>query len=337
MPKVSIIIPVYNKSSYIANTLESVLHQTFSDYEVVAVNDGSTDGSLEILNEYANKDARFHIIDIPNGGVSNARNVGLSHASGDWIQFLDGDDLIDQDYLKEAVKKAEETKADIVFTDFWMVNTVGEKQKNIKVLEQGITDQAGLCRCFMEYQYRNGYFGYPSNKLVSKNLLRTSNAKFQTNIKLAEDLDFYANLYRSAKQVCFMPIISYYYLQTDENYLNNTEIDYISQLNVQLDIREWFVQSGLYNEYKNILDKKVSDYVYFSIFYTYEENKDLESVYQLMISDELVMSCICFESYSGFERCVLQAVKEKEYRRLCILLKRRYSIRTIYRRIKRNG
>jgi glycosyltransferase involved in cell wall biosynthesis len=317
--------------------LESVLHQTFSDYEVVAVNDGSTDGSLEILNEYAGKDERFHIIDIPNGGVSNARNVGLSHARGEWIQFLDGDDLIDPDYLNEAVKRAEEMKADIVFTDFWMVNAEGEKQKKIKVLEMGITDQAGLCRCFMDYQYRNGYFGYISNKLFSQTLFKTSRAKFPTDINLAEDLDFFVHLYRSVERVCFMPIISFYYLQTDENYLNNTEIDYISQLKVQLDIREWFVESGLYNEYKNILDKKVSDYVYFSIFYTYEDNKDLESVYQHMTSDELVMSCISLESYSRFEKCALQAIKEKEYRRLCILLKGRHSIRTMYRGIKRNG
>jgi glycosyltransferase involved in cell wall biosynthesis len=331
MPKVSIIIPVYNKSAYIANTLESVLHQTFSDYEVVAVNDGSTDGSLEILNEYANKDPRFHIIDIPNGGVSNARNVGMSHASGDWIQFLDGDDLIDRDYLYEAVKKAEEMKVDIVFTDFWMVSADGEK-KNIKVLEQGIADQTGLCKCFMKYQYINGYFGYISNKLFSKTLLQTSKAKFITNIKLAEDLDFYAHLYRNVKQACFISIISFYYLQTDENYLNNMEIDYISQLKIQLDIREWFVQSGQYSRYKNILDKKVSDYVYYSIYYTYEEKKDVQLVYKIIISDELVMSCIWPEAYHGFERRILQAVKGKKYMHLCILLKGRYSIRTIYRR-----
>ena len=75
MPKVSIIIPVFNKDKYISATIESILRQKFTDYEVIAVNDGSTDNSLQILKKYEEKDSRLFVIDIPNGGVSNARNV----------------------------------------------------------------------------------------------------------------------------------------------------------------------------------------------------------------------------------------------------------------------
>ena len=95
MPKVSIIVPLFNKSKYIAATLESILQQKFDDYEVIIINDGSTDESPQIVEEYAEKDHRICLINIPNGGVSNARNVGLKYARGEWIQFLDGDDLID--------------------------------------------------------------------------------------------------------------------------------------------------------------------------------------------------------------------------------------------------
>ena len=94
MPKVSVIIPVYNKETYIKASLCSVLEQPFRDLEVIAVNDGSTDGSLEILRQIAAEDSRVQVIDIPNGGVSHARNVGMDHAGGRWIQFLDGDDVL---------------------------------------------------------------------------------------------------------------------------------------------------------------------------------------------------------------------------------------------------
>ena len=80
MPEISVIIPVFNKYKYIENSLRSVLEQPFRDLEVIAVNDGSTDESLAVLNQMAEADQRVRVIDIPNGGVSHARNVGLSHA-----------------------------------------------------------------------------------------------------------------------------------------------------------------------------------------------------------------------------------------------------------------
>ena len=95
MPEISVIIPVYNKRKYIETTLRSVLEQSFRDLEVIAVNDGSTDESLVVLNQMAEVDQRVRVIDIPNGGVSNARNVGLACARGQWIQFLDADDLLE--------------------------------------------------------------------------------------------------------------------------------------------------------------------------------------------------------------------------------------------------
>lgn len=89
MPKVSIIMPLYNKEIYVRNAIESVLCQTFSDFELIVVDDGSTDNSFNIVQDYTKKDNRIVLIKKENGGVSEARNVGLSHAKGEWIQFLD--------------------------------------------------------------------------------------------------------------------------------------------------------------------------------------------------------------------------------------------------------
>ena len=94
MPAVSIIIPVYNVEKYLRRCLDSVLGQTFPDWEAICVNDGSPDGSRAIVEEYAKADPRFILYDKPNGGLSDARNFGLSKAGGEYVVFLDSDDFI---------------------------------------------------------------------------------------------------------------------------------------------------------------------------------------------------------------------------------------------------
>ena len=96
----SIIIPVYNVENYLRDCLDSVLGQSFSDWEAVCVNDGSTDHSVSILEEYASRDNRITVISQPNGGLSAARNTGLNAAKGDYVIFLDSDDWLEADALK---------------------------------------------------------------------------------------------------------------------------------------------------------------------------------------------------------------------------------------------
>ena len=99
-PKISIIIPVYNVEKYIEKALESVLAQTFTDYEVIMVNDGSTDGSLSILRTYEKKYDNFHLIDLCHGGLSKARSAGVNAATGEYIAFLDSDDFLAPNFLE---------------------------------------------------------------------------------------------------------------------------------------------------------------------------------------------------------------------------------------------
>jgi glycosyltransferase involved in cell wall biosynthesis len=104
MPKVSIVIPVYNVEKYLRQCLDSVVNQTLKDIEIICVNDGSTDNSLQILEEYANKDDRIKIINKDNGGLSSARNAGLEIATGVYIGFVDSDDYIEIETYNEAYK-----------------------------------------------------------------------------------------------------------------------------------------------------------------------------------------------------------------------------------------
>lgn len=104
--KISIIIPVYNVNEYIGRTLDSVCELPFADWECICVNDGSTDGSEIVVNEFSARDSRISLINQANRGVSVARNVGIERSIGDWVSFLDGDDLLVPDVVKEAIEGA---------------------------------------------------------------------------------------------------------------------------------------------------------------------------------------------------------------------------------------
>lgn len=136
-PKVSILIPVYNTEKYLRECLDSVINQTLTDIEIICVNDGSTDGSPEILREYAEKDARVKHIDKPNGGYGSAMNVGLKHVTGRYIGIVEPDDYISLDMYQRLYQEAEKHQADITksnYTNFF------DLQDSEKVPEPYIND-----------------------------------------------------------------------------------------------------------------------------------------------------------------------------------------------------
>ena len=113
-PKISVIIPVYNVEKYLRECLDSVVNQTFRNLEILCINDGSTDGSPAILDEYARKDDRIRIINQENRGLAGARNTGLKYFTGEYLIFLDSDDYWELETCEKLLKKAESTGADMV-------------------------------------------------------------------------------------------------------------------------------------------------------------------------------------------------------------------------------
>ena len=115
--KISVIIPVYNVEKYLSACLDSVLAQTYAELEILAVNDGSTDGSAKILEEYAERDSRIQVLNKPNGGLSDARNYGIEHATGQYYLFIDSDDLIRPDMADLLYRALIQYDADIAVSD----------------------------------------------------------------------------------------------------------------------------------------------------------------------------------------------------------------------------
>lgn len=116
MPKISVIVAIYNVAPYLERCLDSILNQTFQDFEIIGINDGSTDNSLEILEKYAHRDKRIKIINQTNSGAGYSRNIGIAHAAGTYLSFIDSDDWIDPQFLEKVYRLALQSDADIVET-----------------------------------------------------------------------------------------------------------------------------------------------------------------------------------------------------------------------------
>ena len=126
--KISIIVPIYNTEKYLKRCLDSLIKQEYENIEIILINDGSTDGSLQICEEYKNKDNRIVLIDKIHTGVSHTRNIGLENVSGDYIGFVDSDDYIDKDMFKNLMIGIEKYNADICMCD--LEETISEEIEN---------------------------------------------------------------------------------------------------------------------------------------------------------------------------------------------------------------
>lgn len=159
-PAISIIVPVYNAEKYLRECLESIRRQSFEDFEVVCVNDGSTDDSAEIIKEFMKQDERFVLVDQKNGGVNCARITGLKKASGEYIGWVDADDIIERDMYEKLYDLAQRTKSDTVFCNYnFYPSGVSRKKKWYRPFE-GAVDWKFVSENTVEW-----------NKLVKKSLL----------------------------------------------------------------------------------------------------------------------------------------------------------------------
>jgi len=203
-PKVSVIVPVYNVEPYLRRCLDSILAQTFSDFEAVLVDDGSTDHSGAICDEYAVRDARFKTIHIPNGGVSSARNMGLKQAKGMWVAFVDADDCVSPDYLQHLYNGLAGADDDsILVWGSMLVNGVPKRHFHRKVMKDG---EAAL------HIMRNGVLALsgPVSKLFSMRIIRENGILFPVNIKMGEDGIFLQHYLNAIETVSFISDVDYY-------------------------------------------------------------------------------------------------------------------------------
>lgn len=184
-PQISIIVPIYNTERFLCRCIDSILTQTFTDYELLLIDDGSTDGSGAICDAYAEKDSRVRVSHKENGGVSSARNLGLKEAKGEWVYFPDSDDIIVEDALSMMICLISDN-IDYVICGYEVYNEMGQCTYAISEKKQCVlTQQDALMEMFRPSDYY--YQGYLWNKLFKASIIRENALAFEKEIKFNED------------------------------------------------------------------------------------------------------------------------------------------------------
>lgn len=224
MVKISVVIPVYNASKFLDDAFDCLLNQTFTDFELICVNDGSKDDSLNILNDFASKDSRVKVIDKENGGCGSARNRGLKEASGGYIYFFDPDDILEKNTLKLAYDSASKNNSDMVIfkANIFDKNGISNRQiffyynKTIKKENFDNIPKENL----KEYVLKGGYA--PWSKLYKKDFL-DSYDDFKFDLGLAfDDVPFHVKSMLRAKRISFINKYLYHYRVDNINSVNST-------------------------------------------------------------------------------------------------------------------
>ena len=220
-PKVSVIVPVYKAEKYLAECIESILRQSFLNFELILVDDGSPDGSGDICKRYAQIDNRLKVIHQNNSGVSAARNAGIAISKGEYIAFIDSDDSVDETFFENAVEAIEQSEADLYISglmmEFWK-----DKMKE-KIIPYGIQQEVIFTPKtlleHMEVSYPQICICGPWCKLYKRAIIEEHNIRFEKSLQYGEDTYFNLDVLRVCRLICFSSDIFYHYRRDSEESL----------------------------------------------------------------------------------------------------------------------
>ena len=245
MSMVSIIVPIYNIEGYIRECIDSILAQTYPDFELILVDDGSPDNCGRICDEYAEKDVRIKVIHKENGGLTSARNAGLSVAKGDWIMHVDGDDWIEPDMIESLIEAAKAAEADLVFGDFIKYGAnAGNKQ-----LPSWSSDKIDSLSRYIAYSMTTIWGSIAKRSLYTEHSLKSPDG-----VSYCEDFHLIVRLCHFANKIVNVhrPFYHYRYRPTSimSNMNRKTEAD---EQWVYQDTIHFFKEQGVYEDYRKVM------------------------------------------------------------------------------------
>lgn len=216
MAKVSIIVPVYNAERCLVRAVEAILAQTESDWELILIDDGSGDNSPAICDRYAEADKRILVRHIPNGGVANARNVGLDAASGTYIAFCDSDDWYEPDYLRTLLQAA--GPADLTVCNLLVDTEQGGSAPHTPPFTGTVTTDrfSVLIESWFDIYWMGLW-----NKLFSRDMIETHHLRFLPGLSMGEDSAFILTYLQYAERIACLDVPLYHYVQQNENSLTH--------------------------------------------------------------------------------------------------------------------
>jgi glycosyltransferase involved in cell wall biosynthesis len=240
MIKVSIIVPVYNVEAYLAKCLDSLMNQTLQDIEIIVVNDGATDGSPKIIDEYVKKSNKFQALAKSNGGLSDARNYGIPHAIGEYIGFVDSDDYVEPDMFEILYQKAKLEDSDIVECN--LRHTYPNKE-DIEIGRQ-IYDKKEMIMFGRSVVW---------NKIYRRDWLLQTKVVFPKGL-VYEDLEFFIKLVPHIRTYSYVEPASIHYVQRNNSINNTSTTKTLNVLKILGNIHDYYQENDYFTQYQEALE-----------------------------------------------------------------------------------
>lgn len=316
MPEVSVIIPVYNVGNKLYRCLDSLIQQIFTNFEVILINDGSTDNSGEICDKYSIVDERFKVIHQKNTGVSAARNAGILAAKGNYISFVDSDDYVRNDFLYYLYNAIVSFNADIVMCNYYLISSLKDNicmkhgYKNGDIFDQDKIKKI-LYKHIKDNDCTTGYFSL-WNKIFRRNFIKENNISLDIDMSFGEDMMFVLQCLKFCRKIAFLDEALYYYEMTESGLFSSYRKSFlddimkcysslISQLKIK-GIKDAWPLSLKYYGY-------IMQYIKGIIKNEQQKIKMIRKVYDNKSVQQIIHNIFSFLQYEKINRLDLQDVR----------------------------
>ncbi|MBU3180711.1 glycosyltransferase family 2 protein [Clostridium psychrophilum] len=307
MYKISIIIPIYNTEKYLNRCLDSVINQTLKDIEIILIDDGSTDNSLKICKEYNSNDKRIKLIHKKNEGVSKARNIGLSYATGEYISFIDADDWVEPNMLEELYNLIIPNN-----TEFCMCNYIKENNGGSIYMNSNISKKVlngNNIKNFLliplierednEKEHTLAGFRGPCGKLFKREVIEKHNIKFENELIIGEDFLFNLEFLIHVNKAIVNEKFYYHYFTNSNSLCTKYKKDCWNSFyrNIILYIKRFLIENNIYSQTKDRVDKLIIKYFFMSIINEKRKDNPKKTVEKInaikqICEDKIIIDCL---------------------------------------------
>lgn len=279
MKRLSVIMPVYNGESYVSNMIDSVMAQEYTDLELIVVDDGSSDGTVQIVERYANQDRRIHLVThSANKGVSAARNTGLELARGEYVALVDADDRLHPAMYKKLICAIEECSCDMAMCRIYYENGGAGEEELLPNIGEGVLTEGDYQKLVNGLIDINQYFFAGTVRYVfRKSILQDS--RFDTRIFYREDLAFLFELLSVRRKIYYADFVGYYYMRNQGSAVERYQKElYENLMYVNGKIFDLSAENNLLEEHDRLYAMKILEAVSLSISNLYRKDAPVRTV-----------------------------------------------------------
>ena len=311
--KVSVIVPVYNASEYIANTLNSIINQDFDGYELIVIDDGSADNSLEIINKTLhNASIPNQVIHQDNSGVSVARNVGIDASKGDYLVFIDADDYVTPNHISTLYNG----ESDFSLTLY--VKKEGEKLTQLDTYSEDVISTEEFIKKELNMQITFNFF----QLMYKASIIKDNNIRFTPGIVYGEDTEFAHKALMHGNDIVINNEITYYYVQHPESAIKTTEYRRFGVIKIFEDLADFYNKNNKPEIAKLIITSRIPKAIFGNMNFFFNNGYDFDEVMGKMKELDLFTKLSKYEGDSKFKlKIKLFLLNPKIYYKMWIKLK----------------